>query len=248
MFSRAALAAASLQLLAQASFASAAALENSTACVDVHFMIARGSTAAYPGFPWDVFSSVAENMTATTNYEDIIYPATNETATDSYFVGRTNAGAQINAYAQACPDSKIVVGSYSQGALIVGDALAGGGGQEYLGNATDPLVSVANGQKIIANIFFGNPRHVPYETYDVGENPWNATGKYPRLQYQIDNFDSRYSNITQDWCNYGDGVCSVAFPDSLSLHTAYDSLYLDDAAEWTLHKIGAHAHANATDA
>lgn len=145
MFSRASLATISLHLLAQAPTVSAA-LENSTECVDVHFMVARGSTLAYPGFPCDVFESVAANMTATTNYENIIYPATDETDTDSYFLGRAAAGAQVNAYTEACPDSKIVLGSYSQGCLIVGDALAGGGGQEYLGNATEPLITEASGK------------------------------------------------------------------------------------------------------
>ncbi|KAL1860350.1 hypothetical protein Daus18300_009263 [Diaporthe australafricana] len=241
MFPRASLAAISLHLLAHAPTVSAA-LENSTECVDVHFMVARGSTMTYPGFPYDVFESVAANMTATTNYENIIYPATNETATDSYFLGRAAAGAQVNAYAEACPDSKIVLGSYSQGCLIVGDALAGGGGHEYyLGNSTAPLITEANGKNIIANIFFGNPRHIPYENYDFGANPLNATG------YQIDNLDSRYSGIIGDWCNYGDSVCSPAATNFLALHTAYDADYSTVAAEWTLEKIGQYASAKATD-
>lgn len=146
MFCRAAVAVFSLFLLAQAPSVSAA-LDNSTACVDVHFVVARGSTESYPGTPYDVFDAVAANMTATTNYESILYPATNETETDSYFIGVAAVGAQVNAYAEACPDSKIVLGSYSQGCLIVGDALAGGGGVEYLGNATAPLISAKVGEK-----------------------------------------------------------------------------------------------------
>lgn len=146
MFLRSATMAIGLHLLGRFLPVSAITLENSTACVDVHFVIARGSTQSYPGWPFDMFQLVADNMTASANYEDIIYPATNETSTDSYFVGRTAVGAQVNAYAAACPDSKIVLGSYSQGCLIVGDALAGGGGQEYLGNATEPLISEAVGK------------------------------------------------------------------------------------------------------
>ncbi|KAF3768144.1 family 5 carbohydrate esterase [Cryphonectria parasitica EP155] len=245
MVSHAIFVAISVHICAQLPIVSAL-LENSTECVDVHFMVARGSLSAYPGFPYDVFESVAANMTTTTNYEDIIYPATNETETDSYFVGRAAAGAQVNAYAEACPDSKIVLGSYSQGCLIVGDALAGGGGQEYLGNATQPLISEEIGKKIIANIFFGNPRHVPYESYDFGDHPWNATGKYPRLPYQVQNLDTRYGDIIGDWCNYGDSVCSPAVGDFLALHTAYDADYSTVAAEWTLAKIGKYAYTNTT--
>lgn len=146
MFPKSAIAAASLYLLAQAPAVSAA-LENSTECVDVHFIIARGSTESYPGTPYPVFEAVAANMTVTTNYESIIYPATNETSTDSYFVGVAAVGAQVNAYAEACPDAKLVLGSYSQGCLIIGDALAGGGGVEYLGNATAPLISEEVGKR-----------------------------------------------------------------------------------------------------
>lgn len=146
MFTKSAIAAASLYLLAHAPAVSAA-LENSTECVDVHFIIARGSTESYPGTPYPVFEAVAANMTVTTNYESIIYPATNETSTDSYFVGVAAVGAQVNAYAEACPDAKLVLGSYSQGCLIIGDALAGGGGVEYLGNATAPLISEEVGKR-----------------------------------------------------------------------------------------------------
>lgn len=124
---------------------------------------------------------------------------------------------------------------------------------------------------VIANLFYGNPRHIPYEKYDFGDHPWNATGvcqsrvcapslftqvlidfrdmwqKYPRLPYQIQNFDSRYSKVTGDWCNYGDSVCSPSSgPDAILLHIAYSADYNTVAAEWTLEMIGEYAHANQT--
>ena len=113
---------------------------NSTACADVHFVLARGTTESYPGTPYSLASLVAQNTTLRTNYENIIYPAVSEDTSDSYFIGRAAVGAQMTAYARRCPQSQIVVLSYSQGALIVGDALAGGGGNSTLGKATPPLI------------------------------------------------------------------------------------------------------------
>lgn len=42
--------------------------------------------------------------------------------------GATNGAAQIKAYNKKCPDTKLVVSGYSQGAQVVGDILGGGGG------------------------------------------------------------------------------------------------------------------------
>ena len=104
-------------------------------------MLARGTTESYPGTTYSMAELVAENTTLSSNYENIIYPAVDESGSDSYFIGRAAVGGQVNAYAKACPRSKIVLISYSQGAMIVGDALAGGGGDSTLGSATEPLIS-----------------------------------------------------------------------------------------------------------
>lgn len=67
--------------------------------------------------------------------------------------------------------------------------------------------------------------------------------KYPRLGYQIQNFDSRYKNVTGDWCNYGDSVCSPSIgANAILLHIAYSEDYDTVAAEWTLDKIGKYAY------
>ncbi|KAL4961186.1 alpha/beta-hydrolase [Aspergillus stella-maris] len=215
-----------------------ATLTNSTDCADIHFMLARGTTESYPGTPYSLAELVAANTSLSSNYENIIYPAVDETSSDSYFAGRVAVGKQVTAYVDSCPDSKIIVLSYSQGAMIVGDALAGGGGNVTLGNATEPGISERVGRSIIANVYFGNPRHVPGEPYDFGTTgAGKVTGKYPRLPYQIANLDV-YRDVSADWCNVGDGVCSPSEgADSLSLHMAYAKDYDDVAAGWVLEKI-----------
>ncbi|KAL7651649.1 hypothetical protein ACMYSQ_008987 [Aspergillus niger] len=219
---------------------SRATLLNSTDCADIHFMLARGTTEDYPGTTYSMAELVAENTTLSTNYENIIYPAVSETESDSYFIGRAGVGSQVNRYAADCPNSRIVLISYSQGAMIVGDALAGGGGDSTLGNATQPLVSEDVSKHIAANVYYGNPRHAPYQPYNMGNNTWNVTGKYPRLDYQINYLHDRYRHVTADWCNDGDGVCSPSEgADALSLHMAYANDYDPIAAAWILEKLRA---------
>lgn len=111
--------------------------ELNTTCDRVHYIIARGTTEGYPGS----LGSLVDILLAkfpNSNYEDIIYPATQETTTDSYWQGLANGTQQIKSYADNCPDSKIVIMGYSQGALVVGDLLAGGGNDSELGNMTTP--------------------------------------------------------------------------------------------------------------
>ncbi|GKZ97069.1 hypothetical protein AnigIFM63604_007591 [Aspergillus niger] len=219
---------------------SRATLLNSTDCADIHFMLARGTTEDYPGTTYTMAELVAENTTLSTNYENILYPAVSETESDSYFIGRAAVGSQVNRYAADCPNSRIVLISYSQGAMIVGDALAGGGGDSTLGNATQPLVSEDVSKHIAANVYYGNPRHAPYQPYNMGNNTWNVTGKYPRLDYQIRYLHDRYRHVTADWCNDGDGVCSPSEgADALSLHMAYANDYDPIAAAWILEKLRA---------
>lgn len=71
----------------------------------------------------------------------------------------------------------------------------------------------------------------------------NPPQKYPRLEYQIQNFDSRYKGVTGDWCNYGDSVCSPSIgADAILLHITYSEDYDTIAAEWTLDTIGKYAY------
>lgn len=111
--------------------------ELNTTCDQIHYIIARGTTEGYPGS----LGSLVDILLAkfpNSNYEDIVYPATQETSTDSYWQGLANGTQQFTSYADKCPDSKIVLMGYSQGALVVGDLLAGGGNNSELGNMTTP--------------------------------------------------------------------------------------------------------------
>ena len=61
--------------------------------------------------------------------------------------------AQLNAYAARCPNTKLVISGYSQGAQVVGDIIGGGNGTFFQGCTTpataglDPETAPGNKSK-----------------------------------------------------------------------------------------------------
>lgn len=101
----------------------ATALGNSTiACAPIHIFIARGSTESYPDSVGDLVETIIKNKSGIiVNYENIVYPAVDETTSDSYFVGRKVVAEQATSYVDRCrgmdgrmDGRKIVVLEYSQ--------------------------------------------------------------------------------------------------------------------------------------
>lgn len=59
--------------------------------------------------------------------------------------------------------------------MVVGDMLAGGGGDTILGAGNGSLpISSKIGDRMTALVLYGDPRHIPNESFDVGNN--NVTG------------------------------------------------------------------------
>lgn len=86
---------------------------NATTCTPVHLFLARGTTEDYPGTLGSLADMVVDAVSGG-EYENIIYPATDEGSTSSYFEGRQAVAQQLNAYVAKCPLSKIALLGYSQ--------------------------------------------------------------------------------------------------------------------------------------
>lgn len=116
--------------LAQAATAAPASVieDRQTACQAVHVFIARGSTEHYPGRQGALADAICSGVSGGCGYEDIQYPATFENYCASAGAGVKNGISQLTAYAQRCPNAKLVLTGYSQGGHVVGDILGGGGG------------------------------------------------------------------------------------------------------------------------
>ncbi|KAJ5640743.1 hypothetical protein N7528_000368 [Penicillium herquei] len=194
---------------------------NSTACAPVHMILGRGSTESVPG--------------SLESLESIDYPATDETTSDSYFVGRAAAAKQLIAYREKCPESKIVILGYSEGSLCIDDAITGSSGNEYLGNVSQPLVPIDVAQSVTALVLYGNPRHMPYQPYNIFNLTQNVTGKYPKTQEKLAYFNKAIGSATADYCNVNDIVCASG--TSLTAHESYTDVWNYNAADFIKSKI-----------
>jgi hypothetical protein len=104
------------------------------ACTDVHIFLAKGWNEPYPGRQGKLSGATCSGLESC-DYEDILYyNAPDADYCASVFEGNTNGVAQMTAYAERCPDSRLVLSGYSQGANVAGDILGGGGG--VFGNST----------------------------------------------------------------------------------------------------------------
>ncbi|EKG18199.1 Cutinase [Macrophomina phaseolina MS6] len=195
-----------------------------TTCAAVHILIARGTTEEYPGDMGSLANLIIANN-GDADYENIIYPATFD------YISSTRQGMsatmnQLTAYVEACPDSKIVLLGYSQGAHVTGDALSGGGGSG-LGAATDP-VSTDIGEHVAAAVWYGDPRHVAGQSYNEGTA--TRSGLYPRTAAQLAILNQYYADKIRSYCDDGDPFCAGG--TSVSVHGEYPENYDAEAAAW----------------
>lgn len=99
----------------------------SGACTDLHIFLARGWNEEYPGRQQSLVDAAC-NGVSSCDYEDITFDATNANGYPaSVEQGRSSGVSQIKAYNQRCPDAKIALSGYSEGAAIVGNVLADSG-------------------------------------------------------------------------------------------------------------------------
>jgi acetylxylan esterase len=83
-------------------------------CNSVHIFLARGTSEPYPGRQSAVVSAICNGI-SNCGYEDISYPAsTSPSYCSSVEAGIIGGAAQITAYANRCPNAKLVLSGYSQ--------------------------------------------------------------------------------------------------------------------------------------
>ncbi|KAI1077920.1 carbohydrate esterase family 5 protein [Whalleya microplaca] len=222
----------------QAAAATAGALpQRQESCDAVHILIARGSEEPYPGRQSKLADAICDGLESCGS-EDIVYPATFSDYCNSAFAGVSNGTAQITAYAERCPDARLVLTGYSQGGHIVGDILGGGGGVIPGQNCTQPTslplhLATSPGDKIVAAAFFGDVRHTSNQTYNVGTGV-AGSGIWPREGSQLSSLNE-FSQSLHSWCLVDDPVCAGG--SDYNAHTAYFDVYTDEAAAWVKTKL-----------
>ncbi|EXJ55846.1 hypothetical protein A1O7_08777 [Cladophialophora yegresii CBS 114405] len=211
-------------------------------CNDIRIFSARGSDEPYPGrggTMLGVLCYLFESNGLSCDYEDVVYPANISYSglfCESAHTGATRGQAQMTAYIERCPNSRIVLTGYSQGGSVVGDILGGGGGPIFgCDQPFNPSMprSTAPGSSIVAVVTFGDPRFTVNQPYNIGRgSPYS--GVLLREGQQLADLN-QYEDILAMWCNAGDPVCAVGSePVNITAHWSYYDEYTDVASRWVV--------------
>ncbi|TFK43393.1 cutinase [Crucibulum laeve] len=201
-------------------------------CADVHIIAARASTEAPgAGIIGALVAQVQQASRQTVSTAAVDYPATLDNYASSSAQGTAATKTLLTNQANRCPNQKIVLVGYSQGAHVIGDAVAGGGGVLGLGPATPPVASaIAN--RVNAIVQMGDPRHVPNQSFDRGTSV--RPGLFPRTA------DQQYSSTLQpriiSFCDANDPFCDSG--NNVEVHLTYLDRDQNTAASFILSQIG----------
>ena len=210
----------------------AAAVPSNGGCAAVSIITARASTeAAGEGITGALVTQVVNASAQTVSRASVSYPATLNNYNSSSLQGINALKTQLTNEVTNCPNEKIVLLGYSQGAHVMLDVLGGGQGGS-LGTATAPLASnIASHVTAVAT--FGDPRHVPNQAFDLGTSTRN--GRFPRSATQLQVLSGFASRI-HAWCDANDTFCDNGF--STQVHLTYLNRYQNAATTFVVGKIG----------
>jgi acetylxylan esterase len=201
-------------------------------CAAVHIIAARASTEPPgDGIIGSLVTMIQHAVKTPVTQEAVVYPATLTNYPSSVGQGDVAMKVDLVSDAGACPRQRFILVGYSQGAQVVGDTLAGGGGPG-LGPAT-PGVSPVIAAKVIAGIQMGDPRRMPNLSFDAGTDP-AAEGLFPRLASQS---LVPFAAKLQSYCDVGDPYCAKG--NDLAAHLDYTFKYDSAALTFVLGKLHA---------
>ncbi|KAI9170649.1 putative carboxylesterase Culp3 [Paramyrothecium foliicola] len=208
-------------------------------CAEVHMFLSRGNNEPYPGRQGALVTAVCKGLESC-DYEDIqMQNALSDEYCGAVSEGTANGVNQIIAYNKRCPNSKLVVTGFSQGAHVVGDIFGGGGGSFFQGcqtKATPNLpFNTPAGQAVAAIVTFGDVRHAANQPYNYlgGATHW---GLFPRNSQQLANA-ATFAGVWRDYCNAGDPICAGG--DVTEEHLNYFQVYTPEVAEYIHQKLAA---------
>jgi len=206
--------------------------QSATTCADVAIITARASTeAAGEGITGNLVTQIINTSTQNISRASVSYPATLNNYNSSSLQGINALKSQLTTEVTNCPNEKIVLLGYSQGAHVVLDVLGGGQGGS-LGTATPPIASnISSHVTVVAT--FGDPRHVTNQAFDLGTSTRN--GRFPRSATQLQVLSGFASRISA-WCDANDTFCASG--TSTQVHLTYLNRYQNTAASFVLGKIG----------
>ncbi|POS68808.1 cutinase [Diaporthe helianthi] len=187
---------------------------SSQACVSgnaVHMIVARASLEPVGfGVLQNISTRVIEQLPGS-NAEAVVYPATLDGYQNSEGQGVAAMTQLVNNYAQACPNSRMVLMGYSQGAQVTADTVCG---SNINGFAQTQAISTAVTDKVAAVMLMGDPTHLMGQPFNEGTATKN--GVFPRID---SSGCAPVASRMVSFCNSGDTFCDSG--TNLTVHLSY---------------------------
>lgn len=203
-------------------------------CADVLIITARASTErAGEGITGALVTQVVNASRQTVNRASVTYPATLNNYANSVSQGIRAAATQITNAVNACPNEKIVLMGYSQGAHVMSAQIGGSPATNNRGEVTAAALPANILSHVSAVAIFGDPTFTTTENFNKGTDT-ARNGRFPRTagQVQLLNGFGRIST----WCDTNDTFCASG--NSVNVHTSYLNRYQNAAANFVLGQIG----------
>lgn len=145
---------------------------------------------------------------------DIDYPADDDVKHGSTLGARLLIDT-MNVQTERCGAQRFILLGYSQGALVIGDALVPPE-QRLVGETVGELTPEA-ADRVLTIVLFGNPRFTSSEPFNVGSFHPDLSGILPRPPGSLE----AYSDRMRDYCVRGDFVCQSSLDLDPELHQSY---------------------------
>lgn len=184
-------------------------------CTPVLAITARGTGEPHKGqLLSPVVRAISEAFSDRVQSVDVDYPADTE-VNEGGTRGVRWVLDTLRVQGEACPLQRFVLLGYSQGALVIGDALDAPE-RRVIGTVAGALPEEITG-RIAAVVLYGNPRFVGAETHNSGTYSPQKDGIMPRDPAALD----AYAERMRDFCEARDFICQASFDIDEEGHVKY---------------------------
>ncbi|KAF6811542.1 acetylxylan esterase [Colletotrichum sojae] len=209
--------------LAASLLAPLALAQQSPPCGTVNIVVARGSLEAQgAGLLGNLANQTAAQIPGSV-ITPLVYPAQLDPYPPSVSAGTRNMTDLLVQQVRSCPQTKLVLMGYSQGAQVSLDTVCGthDGSNFNVTEAQFPTV----GSMISAIVLFGDPTYVANQTYAKGTSTKN--GIFPRTDFSA---CQQLTNRIASYCDETDLFCASG--QNLTTHLGYfqNQRYITEAA------------------
>ncbi|KAF5008508.1 hypothetical protein FDECE_5208 [Fusarium decemcellulare] len=187
-----------------------------------HIIVVRGSLEPQgPGIMGDVARKILKRI-PDSDMESLIYPALYEPYVPSQVAGVENMTQLVHDYSDRCPQTKMIILGYSQGAHVTMDVMCGASSDGF--PKTVPQSTFIS-DNISAMILMGDPSLTAGQPFTVGSS--HGSGIFPR--HLVGGCQS-VSDKAISICDAGDPFCEAGGHD-LKVHMAYVAVWGDYAVD-----------------